>query len=147
MASVEIVQFEPWHLDWLQVRSQQQIEIESVPMKRKYGLWLKGSGPAVTVFAEGVVCCAGVVGRSYSRGEVWSLMGDAVDAHKLSVHRAAKHYVDAWARRFPRLEMVIDPRFTKAVEWSLRLGFKYESTKECYEVDGTSRDMYVRITK
>lgn len=134
--------FEPWHLDWLTVQTE-QAWVAATP---EYGQALAMAGPAFSAFAGAdVIACAGVVPLWEGRAQVWSLLSSDLARYSFGVHRAVKRFLDGYHVR--RLECTVDPRAERAVRWARRLGFVYEGTMAAYTPQGHDMDMYVRIRR
>ena len=139
---IDIVPFEEWHLDWINLQASQATL--SPMLTHQYGRSLQCSGPAYTAFRGcEVLACAGVVELWRGRAQVWSLLSDSMPKYRKTIHKAVKGFLDGY--RVRRLECVIDPRSETAKRWAQHLGFIYEGTMHAYTPDGENQLMYVRI--
>lgn len=140
---LEIVPFEPWHFLWLDVQATQESSRTALTLEQ--GQAMKLSGPCYTAFAGStVIASAGVTVFWEGRAQVWSLLSKDVGRYAFGVHRAVKRFLSTV--RVARLECVVDPANEQAVQWAVRLEFKYESTMPRYTPDGSTQWMMVRIT-
>lgn len=144
--SVEIVQFEPWHLQWLLLQPEQAYM--QAYFTASYGPWLKNAGPSYSAIDNEtltIVGCAGIMTFWPGRAMTWALMSKDVASHVMAIHRV----VVKGLKNCPatRLELLVDPLFPKAVAWAIRLGFHFESRMPYYSPSGTTQDMYVKITR
>ena len=115
-------------------------------LTQAYGEQVQQAGSCFTAF-DGtlVIACAGIVNCWRGRAQVWSLMSEHLPKYRKAIHKAVSRYLAAHPIR--RLELTLDPEFSRAVAWAKRLGFTYESTMPAYGPNGELQDMYVRIQK
>ena len=77
IATVDIVPFQPWHLEWLSLQESQMVL--SPLLTRTYGHALATSGPCYSAFVGNqVIACAGVV-------EFWTGRAQAVSYTHLTL--------------------------------------------------------------
>jgi hypothetical protein len=142
--SVEIVQFEPWHIHWLTLQPEQSHM--TVYFTSEYAIWLRNAGPCYSAFdGVNVVGCAGIMAFWPGRALTWALLSSAVPQHALVIHRTVLKVIAAYPAK--RIELLVDPTFPRAVAWAERLGFHFESRMPYYSPLGTTQDMYVRIKR
>jgi ribosomal protein S18 acetylase RimI-like enzyme len=139
---VEIVPFEPFHLQWILLQPEQaHMKAHFTPA---YGIWLKKAGPAYSALdGTDVVGCAGIMPFWAGRSIAWALMSNDVSQHRMAIHRAVLKVIKENPVR--RLELLVDPAFPRARIWAERLGFRFESRMPYYSPMGTTQDMYVLI--
>jgi hypothetical protein len=139
---IDIVPFEAWHLNYIDVRPEQWAFAPI--LTEGYGQALARQGGGFTAF-EGmeVIAVAGIALLWPGRAMVWALMTPRMPSRIVVIHRAVFRYLRHY--RCARVECVIDPVFAESVEWARRLGFHYESTMPKYAMDGRSMDLYVRL--
>lgn len=105
---------------------------------------LEKSGNGFSAFdGDNVIACAGIVVFWEGRAQVWAIMSRYIGCYAFTVHRAVKRYLRAY--RCARLECIIDPTFTRSVEWARRLGFSFESVMPKYGMGGDTMHMFVRL--
>ncbi|MGH8743487.1 MAG: hypothetical protein ACREUY_04335 [Burkholderiales bacterium] len=139
---LDIVPFEPWHLEWLTATTE-QAWLARTPA---YGASLKAAGPCFSAFAGmRVIACAGVTPCWAGRAKAWSMVSDDLGRYVMGVHRAVKRFLDSYPAR--RIECDVDPRSDVAVRWAVRLGFEYEGTQRAYTPSGDDMDLYARIRR
>lgn len=139
---IDIVPFEAWHLDWINLQASQQMLSPS--LTHHYGRSLQCAGPAYTALHGcEVLACAGIVEFWAGRAQVWSLLSDSMPQYRKSIHRAVKGFLLGY--RVRRLECVVDPRAEASMRWARHLGFRYEGTMHAYTPGGEDQLMYVRI--
>lgn len=144
MRQVEIVPFQAWHLDWLNLQASQARLSASLTVQ--YGRSLEVAGPCYSAFAgDQVIACAGVVEFWKGRAQVWSLLSDSMPMYKKAIHRAVKCFLKGY--RVRRLECVVDPRSEASMRWAKHLGFYVEHPMACYTPDGDDQIMYVRLER
>src|SRR5688572_9620864 len=139
---VDIVPFEAWHLEWIELQASQLALSSS--LTQQYGRSLEVAGPCYSAFAGmDVIACAGIVEFWPGRAMVWSLLSSQMPSYRKSVHKAVKGFLDGY--RVRRLECVVDPRSEAAIRWAIRLGFHVEHLMEAYTPQGEDQLMFVRI--
>lgn len=139
---VDIVPFEEWHLDWIQLQASQ---IGLSPMLTlTYGRSLQMAGPCYSAFAGmSVLACAGVVEFWPGRAQVWSLLSMEMPNYRKTIHKAVKGFLDGY--RVRRLECVVDPRSQASIRWAEHLGFHVEHLMQAYTPQGEDQLMMTRI--
>jgi hypothetical protein len=141
---VEIVPFEPFHLQWILLQPEQAHMKEH--FTSAYGIWLKKAGPCYSALdGVDVVGCAGIMPFWAGRSIAWALMSSDVSKHTIAIHRAVCKVIKE--NPVKRLELLVDPTFPKAEKWAKRLGFHFESRMPYYSPNGTTQDMYVKIAR
>lgn len=137
---LDVVPFEPWHLEWLT-----EMTAEAwLGKDLNYGRMLKSAGPCFTGFVgDQVIACAGAFQVWEGRAQAWSMLSTALPQHIMGVHRAVKRFLDRYPVR--RVEITVDPRSAPAVKWAQRLGFSYEGTMPGYTPQGDTMDLYARV--
>jgi len=111
-----------------------------------HGQAIQKAGPCFSAFVGyDVIACAGIIQLWPGRAQVWSLLSNQMSRYYRDIHRAVKHYVDAY--RVRRLECLVDPRHPEAVRWAKHLGFQYEATMRAYDMQGNDQAMYVRLQR
>jgi RimJ/RimL family protein N-acetyltransferase len=139
---VDIVPFRSWHFQMLDVQPEQWAWVPR--LTPQYGIALEKVGGSFSAFqGADVIAMAGIVQIWPERAQVWALFAPAMAARVIVIHRAVCKYLRQY--QCARVECVIDPTFTRSVEWARRLGFGYESTMPKYGTEGQTMDMYVRI--
>lgn len=58
---------------------------------------------------------------------VWLLSSDAVERHRLCFYRLTKNAILLFNKEYPVLYNWVDSRYTRALNWLRRLGFRYEA--------------------
>ena len=140
--SVDVVPFQAWHLDWLNLQASQRML--SPLLTAQYGRALERAGPCYSAFAGSrVLACAGVVEFWEGRAQVWSLLSEDMPLYRKSIHRAVTTFLLSYRTR--RLECVVDPRSTASIRWAEHLGFEFEGTMPKYNPDGSNQLMFVRL--
>jgi hypothetical protein len=141
---VEIVPFEPFHLQWLLLQPEQaHMQAYFTPA---YGVWLKKAGPCYSALeGTNVVGCAGIMPFWSGRSMAWALMSNDISRHALVIHRAVLKVIKE--NPVQRLELLVDSAFPRAAAWAVRLGFHFESRMPYYSPIGTTQDMYVKFRK
>jgi hypothetical protein len=91
--------------------------------------WSEAHGEAWAGLIDGEVAGIFGVGKRTllsTSGIPWLLTGDLVERHPLLFWRASRAVLATWLERFEFLEQFVDARYTQALRWAERLGFKVE---------------------
>lgn len=140
--AVDIVPFEPWHLDWLQRAPSQGAAFPPVTMTHARALQV--AGPSFSAFVGAhVVACAGVVEFWQGRSQVWAMVAEDLARYQEPIEEAVTRFLEGYSVR--RVECVIDPRAQFALEWASRVGFVFESEMKGYTPGGDDQLMLVRM--
>lgn len=142
--SIDVVPFQPWHLEWLNVQASQAMLSRS--LTQHYGRSLVNAGPCYSAFAGmEVIACAGVVEFWAGRSQVWSLLSSQMPQYRKAIHKAVKGFLTGY--RVRRLECVVDPRSEASMRWATHLGFHVEHLMRAYTPGGDDQLMYVRLER
>jgi hypothetical protein len=137
---VDIVPFEPWHLDWLGETTARAWLGKSI----EYGEALQRGGPAYSAFVEdAVIACAGVVLQWEGRAVAWSLLSLSMPTALTAVFKHTKRFLNQYAAR--RVECTVDPRSAQAKNWATHLGFRYEGLMRAYTPQGDDMELWARV--
>lgn len=104
-------------------------------------------GPAFSGAAGGqIIGCAGLIMAHDHRAIAWALFTSVASRHFLSIHRAAKAFLDAQTIR--RIEAYVDCDFAAARRWVGRLGFAMEVERMRHFLpDGRDASCWVRFSE
>lgn len=128
---IEIVPASPDHVGALvwDLRADDRRELEAFNIDPVTGLrqCIAGSVQAFTALDDGwPVACWGVMAPSMIGAPVaypWLLTGLGVERHKVRFLRENRRWLAYVLTQFPRLEVLVDARYTRALTWLRRLGF------------------------
>jgi hypothetical protein len=118
-----VIPFEPEHLNFLELQERQKI-FNEVIKNPQYGIDLKNTGVAWSMFEESTLCCigsAGIINAGFGRGIAWALMSKDAKNHMVRITREVKKRLIG----FDRIE--ITTGFDEARRWAEILGFKCET--------------------
>ncbi len=142
---MEIVEFESWHLEYLQLQEAQSYMISY--FTPEYGSLLEKAGPSFTALHQGTPkAAAGIVICHPHRALAWALLSAMGPRHFLPVHRAVQAFLDRQTIR--RIEANVDVRFQQGHRWIRALGFELEAARmRAYSPEGRDYALYSRICK
>lgn len=126
---IEVVQFEPRHVDMLRIQAKQAGETLFDPV-----IYVK-VGESFTGMLDGeVLFCAG---RAYGRG-VWAMLSVNAKHHMVAITRHMKNLL-SMSEPWLELEALIACDFPEARRWANMLGFWFKEYDPTY-----GADVYVR---
>lgn len=111
--------------------------------------FMKLSGYVYFITVEGeIALCGGVTPRWGNRCEAFAFLDQELcRKHVFAVHRIVKHFLDAMAMQFNRIEATVEVGFIKGEEWVESLGFELEAPcMRNYTPDGKAYSLYARIS-
>ena len=137
---VDIVPFEPWHLEYLTETTAQAW----LGKDYLYGRNLQRAGPCYTAFAgEHVIACAGVFMVWDGRAQAWSMLSTDVTRYVKTVFRETKRFLDGYLCR--RIECTVDPRSEQAKNWARHLGFNFNGLMPAYTPGGDDMELWAMV--
>lgn len=113
---------------------------DSVDIAKKYVAY----GPSVSLFLEDtLVACIGIVLSSTGVGAAWARVTDEVEKCPLQFTRYVHRFIENAAEEFHlrRIEVLVDKKFYKSINWLLFLGFEREGLLRKVNPDGS--DSYI----
>lgn len=128
---IEIVAASLSHVEHLvaTLRPDDRRELEAFGIEPSLGLRLciEQSAEAFTALEAGApIACWGVVAPSIIGSAVawpWLLTAHGVEHHKVRFFKENRRWLAAVLTRYPRLEVLVDAKYTRALTWLRRLGF------------------------
>lgn len=137
----ELVQFEPRHLDLMEIQDAQRGTFPHGD--QSYGLSLMKAGPCWSVVVDGhIVACGGLCVQWEGRAVVWAILSKG--APLVPVTRAVLRVIQS--RGIPRrLECFVDVSFPQGIRWAEMLGFQREGLMRAFSPDGRDHLLFARV--
>lgn len=139
---MRIIQFEPWHLDVLELQEEQGVFLPFI-VNNQYREALKNN-MSYTLYDEqnlNTLCCAGLLDVGFGRAEAWSLISK--DAGHYMTRITKEVILTLNKSNFQRIEIHVKKGFKAAERWAEFLGFVREGEMKKY-IDGESYYLYAR---
>lgn len=147
---LEIVPFEPQHLEQLQFRDFEARELALLGDWRPRAEFYRRAGPAWTGFYNGqIIGCCGLLLLWPGVAEAWLVTGELCNQYRLSFHRAVKRGLAQVCRDLGlwRLQAAVHKEHYVSRLWVERLGFAFEGFMPRYGPDGADYVRFGRLTK
>jgi hypothetical protein len=143
---LEIVQFEPEHLELVMGREPDRGVLLSLPDVTRVASEYATRGPSWTGFWNGQgMACVGLVILWPHVAEGWAYTSDLVRQHPCAFHRAVCHKLRYVMQKYElnRLQLSIQRSNTVSRMWAYRLGFRSEGKMRKFGPEGED---YVRYS-
>lgn len=137
---IEVVEFEPEHLDMLDIQEAQRIPEQD---RRSF---MGPYGDSWTVMLDGhPIACGGFVKIWHERAAAWSLLGKEAKDHLLFITRAVRRGMDTSGYR--RVEISVQAGFDEGMHWARMLGFTLETPEpaKAYLPNGADAYLFSRV--
>lgn len=142
---LEIIPFEPEHLELIAAREPDLSVLRSMPDAKKLAAEYAERGPCWTGFWDGQAMAAvGIVILWNHVAEGWALTSDLVRQHPCAFHRAVCHKLRYVMQKYElnRLQLSIQHSNLVSRMWAYRLGFRNEGRMKKFGPEGED---YVRV--
>lgn len=134
---MNIVAFEPAHVDLMRVQPWQVGEVDASSLAAPYGM-------AWTALADGeVIACAGLVEMWRGRACAWGLLSADAGRHMTALTREIRSRLDGVA--FRRIEIAVAAGFVAGARWARLLGFEVEGYARAYLPGGCDAVLFARV--
>ena len=146
----EIMPYRAEHVARMKIRDLSP-EMEVILTRPAYLQYLERIGPGFTMLIDGEVIGCLIFAKLLYPGvaEVLICMSDAIESHRLTVHRVCKKQCDQAQEMhgFRRLEARIPESATRNRKWAESIGFKQEGVIEAFGPDGEDYIQYGRVRR
>lgn len=133
---MNIVPFEPFHVELLNAQGAQAHEVSYVPDS-----WINTLRGLTAFDRDRVILCGGVL-TSLGMGTVWAVLSADAGRHMLALHRATERYLEMQQLR--RIEAAVQKGFMPGCRWAELLGFRFEGEMPRYGPNGETYLRYGR---
>ena len=139
---IELVQFEPFHVERMELQPRQKRAVSY--STRQYLGYLKEMGPCVTAIdGENVLGCGGVIEWHMGTGTLWLYVCADIKRHAVRLHRAVARLLETVQLR--RIEATTEVDWVESCRWLQLLGFEYEGLMRKYGPFGEDHARFARI--
>lgn len=130
--TVDIIPFETWHLDEMDIQERQSLP-DSVAV----------TGYAYTIVNGSVLACFGAVLAWKGRYVAWAVLSKAAREHMLAITRLVKRKL---SKADGRVEITVESDFPEGRRWARMLGFHIEAERMAgFGPSGEDHTLYARL--
>lgn len=141
---MKIVRMTAEHVLSVQLQPAQAFAVPLIDAEHAEAL-AEAAGVAWTALDDNAtpIACAGIVELHPHRGMAWALLSEQALREFKLIHRVVRDVVTAAPWR--RIEMTVDAKHDRAMEWAKRLGFEREGLMRAYAPDGRDCYLYAKV--
>jgi ribosomal protein S18 acetylase RimI-like enzyme len=144
----QIVPFEAWHFDFIEIREPDRQEVMNIPGFRRMCEHYEKVGGAYTLLStEGIVCIGGVAPTGLGVGSAWSVTSELVTKYPKAYYKGTRDFLNAiisdWKLHRVQATAIVDN--AAAIRWLRHLGFEREGLMKKYGADKRDHYLYARV--